>query len=89
MSAEVSLSRPRRLALRQAFSSQYGGGAAMRMKFRTLMITTADLPRRSTTKRSLCLPRDYQFCTRIDNGRFANFRFTRDLASHDHATHFQ
>jgi hypothetical protein len=41
------------LAPFQAFSSQSGGGAAVRIKSRTLMITTAGSPRRSTTKRSL------------------------------------
>jgi hypothetical protein len=44
-----------RLAPLQAFSSQSGGGAAVRMKSRTLMMTTAGSPRRSTMNRSLFL----------------------------------
>src|SRR5271166_1473649 len=53
ISSGVSASRPRRLAPVQAFCNQSGGGAAVRIKSCTLMITTAGSPRRSTTKRSL------------------------------------
>ena len=41
ISAGVKVSSPRRLAPLQAFSSQSGGGAAVRMKSCTLMMTTA------------------------------------------------
>ncbi len=62
VSADVKVSSPRRLAPLQAFSSQSGGGAAVRMKSCTLMITTAGSPRRSTMKRSLFLVARSMIC---------------------------
>jgi hypothetical protein len=55
ISVGVSLSSPRCFAPVEAFSSQSGGGAAVRIKSCTLMMTTAGSPRRSTMKRSLFL----------------------------------